>query len=225
MRELVSRGCRVKALVRDASHLPDEWRQSDRVEVVEAYVLDLKLADWQALLQECAVVVSCLGHNLSLRGIFAPPWRLVTESVRRVCTAAREMHREQPIRFLLMNSAGVQHRGQAEPLSFSEKLVLGLIRLLVPPHADNEQAAEYLRAKVGESYPHVQWCVVRPDSLTNDESPDTYEVFTSPQRSALFNPGKTSRANVARFLADLITQNETWQSWRGQMPVVYNRET
>lgn len=49
VRELVSRDCPVKAVVRDATGLPDESRQSDLVEIVEASVLDLKLADWQGM--------------------------------------------------------------------------------------------------------------------------------------------------------------------------------
>ncbi len=32
-------------------------------------------------------------------------------------------------------------------------------------------------------------------------------------RSALFNPGKVSRINVAHFMAGLITNEKTWQKW------------
>lgn len=50
-----------------------------------------------------------------------------------------------------------------------------------------------------------------------------YEVHPSPAKSAIFNPGSTSRINVAHFMADLITDEETWTRWHGQMPVVYNK--
>lgn len=48
-------------------------------------------------------------------------------------------------------------------------------------------------------------------------------MHASPTRSAVFNSGKTSRIHVAHFMADLITGDETWRRWRGQMPVIYNK--
>jgi hypothetical protein len=49
-----------------------------------------------------------------------------------------------------------------------------------------------------------------------------YELYASPTRSALFNPGKTSRVNVGCFMAKLIVENDLWNKWKGQMPVIYN---
>jgi hypothetical protein len=98
-----------------------------------------------------------------------------------------------------------------------------LIRLLVPPHADNEQAADYLRTEIGDHDPAIEWVAVRPDTLTDETAVTDYDVHPSPVRSAIFNPGKTSRINVAHFMADLITGDATWERWKGQMPVLYNR--
>lgn len=47
-------------------------------------------------------------------------------------------------------------------------------------------------------------------------------MYPSPTHSALFNAGEASRINVARFMAELITGDETWSDWSGQMPVIYN---
>ena len=33
----------------------------------------------------------------------------------------------------------------------------------------------------------------------------------------------TSRINVAHFMADLITDSDTWNRWKGKMPVIYNK--
>ena len=44
-------------------------------------------------------------------------------------------------------------------------MVLALLRLLLPPQADNEQAADYLRTQIGQKTPLFEWVVVRPDSL------------------------------------------------------------
>ncbi len=44
------------------------------------------------------------------------------------------------------------------------------------------------------------------------------------QRCALFDPGKTSRINVGHFIATLIDDHTLWNEWKGQMPVIYNKE-
>ncbi|MCG8701069.1 MAG: hypothetical protein MI922_23655, partial [Bacteroidales bacterium] len=59
----------------------------------------------------------------------------------------------------------------------------------------------------------------------NEEQVTAYEAFPSPIRSAIFNPGKTSRINVAHFMAELITHDDVWMQWKGKMPVLYNEET
>ena len=56
------------------------------------------------------------------------------------------------------------------------------------------------------------------------ESPEvsSYSLHPSPTRSAIFDAGKTSRINVAHFMAELIHDDVLWRHWRGQMPVIYN---
>ena len=66
---------------------------------------------------------------------------------------------------------------------------------------------------------------VRPDTLINEDNVTEYELYASPIRSALFNPGKTSRINVGNFMARLIVENDLWNKWKGQMPVIYNKKT
>ena len=98
-----------------------------------------------------------------------------------------------------------------------------VLRFLLPPHADNEQAADYLRSKRDSNNGLIEWAVVRPDSLIDEAQVTEYELHSSPTRSAIFDPGKTSRINVGHFMADLITNDDTWQQWQGQMPVIYNK--
>lgn len=122
-----------------------------------------------------------------------------------------------------MNTAGNSNRDLHERISFGQRCAIGLVRLLLPPHVDNEDAADYLRTKIGQDDEAIQWVVVRPDALINENQVTAYEVHPSPTRSALFNPGKTSRINVAHFMAELITDEEAWNGWKGQMPVIYNK--
>jgi len=93
---------------------------------------------------------------------------------------------------------------------------------VLPPQADNEQAAGYLKSTIGQNDKAIEWSAVRPDSLIDEDEVTAYEVYPSLMQSAISGSDKTSRINVANFMAELITNEETWRVWRGQMPVIYN---
>jgi hypothetical protein len=124
-----------------------------------------------------------------------------------------------------MNTTGNRNRDVNEPISFAQKLVIGLLRLLLPPHVDNEKAADYLRTQIGQNNKLIDWVAVRPDGLINDDKVSDYEIYPSPIRSAIFNSGKTSRINVGHFMTDLLSNNNLWNTWKGQMPVIYNKSS
>ena len=140
----------------------------------------------------------------------------------RLCAAIRANRPGRPVRFVLMNTTGVRNRDLAEPISLAQKGVIGLLRLLLPPHADNEQAAEYLRTTIGQDEPLIQWVAVRPDNLIDEAAATAYTLHPSPTRSAIFDAGRTSRINVGHFMAELISDDATWNTWQGRMPVIYN---
>lgn len=221
LRQLLDRGFEVRAIARTVENVPADLRTHSNLQVLAGNVLtfpDLELAE---AVRGCGAVASCLGHNMSLKGVFGPPRRLVTESVRRLCLAIAANPRTQPVRFVLMNTAGNRNRNLPETLSFRERLVISLVRLLVPPHSDNEQAADYLRTRC-TSDPNIQWVVVRPDTLIDKPEVTPYVAVGSPTRSPIFDPGRTSRINVAHFMADLIARDRLWAEWQGQMPVLYD---
>jgi NAD(P)-dependent dehydrogenase (short-subunit alcohol dehydrogenase family) len=223
LKHLLDRGIQVKAIVRSPDKLPEGIRNHSNLSVICASVLEL---DDNALAQHvsgCNAVASCLGHNMTFKGLFGQPRRLVTDTISRLCKAIRANNPDQPVKFVLMNTAGNSNRDLAEPVSFAQRSVISLVRLLVPPHADNENAADYLRTQVGQNDRMIEWSVVRPDSLVNADEVTEYDAHASPTRSAIFDPGKTSRINVAHFMADLITNHDTWNKWMGKMPVLYNR--
>ncbi len=224
LEQLLDRGCQVKAIVRSADRLPASAKGHEQLSVVTASLLDLSDAEMAEHAQDCDAVASCLGHNLTWKGIFGHPRRLVTDAARRLCQAIQANQPEQPVKYVLMNTAGNSNRDLSEPISFGQQIVIGLLRLLLPPHVDNEQAADYLRTQIGQNNPKVEWAAVRPDNLIDEETVTDYELHTSPTRSAIFKPGKTSRINVAHFMAELITDEAVWNEWKGQMPVIYNRE-
>jgi nucleoside-diphosphate-sugar epimerase len=221
--QLCNRGQNVRVIVRSPNKLHENLRNLDNLSTIHANVLDLSDAEMAHQVKGCDAVASCLGHNISFKGIYGYPRRLVTEATRRLCHAIKVNNSDKPTKFVLMNTAGNSNRDLYEPISFSQQCVMGLIRLLLPPHVDNEEAADYLRTKIGQNNAAIEWAAVRPDNLIDEDRVSEYEVYASPIRSAIFDAGVTSRINVAHFMADLITDDDTWNKWKGQMPVIYNK--
>jgi nucleoside-diphosphate-sugar epimerase len=221
--QLCHRGQNVRVIVRSPNKLPETLRTHDNVTAIYASVLELSDVELSQHVSGCVAVASCLGHNISLKGIFGSPRRLVTDATRRLCNAVKANKSDKPTKFVLMNTAGNSNRDLHEPISFSQQCVMGLIRLLLPPHVDNEQAADYLRTKIGQNDKALEWAAIRPDNLIDEDRVTAYEVYASPIRSAIFDAGVISRINVAHFMADLITDDDTWKKWKGQMPVIYNK--
>lgn len=223
--ELLNRGQLVKVIVRSPDKLPTAVKNHDNLTVIQASVLDLSDAELAKHTKGCDAVVSCLGHNMTFKGMYGHPRKLVTDATRRISEAIQANRPEKPTKFVLMNTTGNRNRDLNEPISFTEKFVVGLLRLLLPPHSDNEQAADYLRSKIGQNDKLIEWAAVRPDNLIDEDEVTPYDVYPSPIRSAIFDAGQTSRINVGYFMAELITEDDIWQKWQGQMPVIYNKVT
>jgi nucleoside-diphosphate-sugar epimerase len=213
---------KVKVIVRSPENLPQSWKSNDQLTIIKASVLDISENEMAEHLQDCSAVASCLGHTLSWKGIYGNPRKLVTDAVNLLCNAIENNAPNKPVKFVLMNTTGNSNRDLDEPISFGQKIVIGLLRLLLPPHVDNEKAADYLRIKVGQKNKFIEWVAVRPDGLVNEDKVTEYELYPSPTRSAIFDAGKVSRINVGHFMAELITENDLWNKWKGKMPVIYS---
>ena len=175
--ELLNRGQKVRVVVISLESLPEKIKSHANLFVIEESILDMSHTDMVALVRGCNAVVSCLGHNLTLQGIYGRPRRLVTDAVYRLCNAIHENEPPEPIKFILMNTTGNRNKDLVERISFGQKCIIGLLRLVLPPHVDNEKAAEYLRTKIGQNHPQIQWVAVRPDGLINEED---CLLYTSP---------------------------------------------
>jgi len=226
VKQLLDRGERVRAIVRFPEKLPEAIRSHGKFSLITAADISrISRSEMAEYLEGCDAVISCLGHNLTLRGIFGPPFRLVADATKLICTAVEESESKKAMKYILMNTTGHRNRDLGESPSPAEKCVLGIIGLLVPPQKDNEKAAEYLRVKIGQSNRKLEWIAVRPDTLFNMDEVSDYSVYPSPVRSPVFNPGKTSRINVAHFMAELIGSEKLWKKWKGQMPVIYDSDS
>ncbi|MBK9228275.1 MAG: NAD(P)H-binding protein [Ignavibacteria bacterium] len=220
--QLLSSGQQVKIIVRSTGNIPDNWNNDDRLAIIKRNITEIGVDEMCKYVRDCTAVASCLGHNLTWKGIFGKPRKLVTDTVRVLCEAVQKNSPEKRIKFVLMNTTGNSNRDIHEPVSSAQKIVIGLLRVLLPPHSDNENAADYLRIIIGHKNSWIEWTVVRPDNLINEEKVTEYSLHKSPTRSAIFDPGKTSRINVAHFMTQLILNDNLWNKWKGQMPVIYN---
>ncbi len=81
--------------------------------------------------------------------MFGQPRRLVTDATRRLCEAIKINCPEKTVKFVLMNTTSNRNLDVDEQISFAQRCVIYLLRLLLPPHVDNEMAADYLRTEMG----------------------------------------------------------------------------
>jgi len=222
--QLLEMNQKLKLMVRSIESIPENWKNNESVVLIQASISELGEDELIDHLKDCKAVASCLGHNITWKGIYGKPRKLVKDAVENICNAIKKKNSSQtPIKFVLMNTSGNRNRDLNEAISFGEKMVVGLIRMLLPPHTDNENAADYLRTQIGQNDQDIEWAAIRPDGLINETQVSEYEIHASPVRSAIFNPGKTSRINVGHFMASLICEEELWPQWKGKMPVIYNK--
>jgi nucleoside-diphosphate-sugar epimerase len=223
VQQLLDRGESVRIIVRTEAGLPPAIRNHENLRIIRANLLDLDDAALSRHVRGCDAVASCLGHNITFKGMFGHPRRLVTDAVRKLCNAIKANKPAAPVKFVLMNTAANSNRDLDERVSFGQRCVIWLLRALLPPHADYEAAANYLRSAIGQDDKAIEWVAVRPDGLVDADAVSGYEVYASPVRSAIFAAGTTSRINVSHFMAGLIGNHSAWREWKGRMPVIYNR--
>jgi len=223
--QLLNRDQIVKIIVRSDESLPKSVKNHKNLEITQASLLDLSDSELSKQVKDIDAVASCLGHNLTFKGMFGHPRKLVTDATQRLCEAVKAINPSKSVKFVLMNTIANSNRDLDEPSSKKLKMVIGLLRLFLPPHPDNEQAADYLRVKIGQTDDTIEWVAVRPSGLTNEDTVTEYEVCASPFGDGAFDPGKITRINTGHFMAELITDSKLWNKWKGQMPVIYNKET
>lgn len=221
--QLLERGAHVRAIVRSVGRLPPGLAGRPGLELIEADVLSLTDEALSEHVRGCDAAISCLGHTVSLKGVFGPPHDLVARATERVCEAIEATRPETPVRFILMSSVSVNHPGAAEARRGAlERAFVWLVRALVPPAKDNQRAADYLHHRVGMDSPFVRWVAVRPDTLL--EGGVTAYTLHGTFVNSLFKPGRTNMANVAHFMCELASDPATWGPWSGRLPVIVNAE-
>ena len=97
---------------------------------------------------------------------------------------------------------------------------VAILRVLVPPAKDNQDAADFLMREVGTSNPYVEWVAVRPDTLI--EGDVSGYALHDQLVASLAKPDHTAMSNVAHFMCELVCDTQAWDAWQGKMPVIVN---
>jgi|WetSurMetagenome_2_1015567.scaffolds.fasta_scaffold255540_1 nucleoside-diphosphate-sugar epimerase len=220
--QLLKRLINIRIVVRESANLSAEILESPLIEIKRGNIAEFNDSEMNSLLEGSDGIVSCLGHNITIKGMFGKPRNLVSDTIRNVCKAARE-EADKKTRLILMSTTAYTNAALGEKNSLGEGIVFSILKLLLPPHRDNVKAAGYLQNEIGKEDENIEWVAVRPDTLVNQDNERAYEVFKSPLRSPVFNAGKTSRINVSHFIVELLTNDSLWREWQFKMPVVYNK--
>jgi len=220
--QLIKRQINTRIAIRIGAVLPEEIEENPLLEIVRGNINEFTDSEMSNLLRDCNAVVSCLGHNVTFKGMFGNPRYLVFDAIRSISETIKKTT-DNKIKLILMSTTAYSNTLRAETNSIGEKIILSLLKLLLPPHRDNVKAANYLIKEIGKDDEKIEWIAVRPDTLVNNDNESSYEIYESPERSPIFNAGTTSRINVSRFMTELLLNTMLWQKWQFKMPVIYNK--
>jgi putative NADH-flavin reductase len=218
VKQLLKNGIQVKAIARNTDKFKT-IETNKNLQVIQESILNVDDNKLKEILADIDITVSCLGHNISFKGIFGKPHYLVTEAIKKVIK--NDNKKDKLRKLILMNTTACLSTDHKEKFSPGEGIVMALMRFFLPPQRDNEQAVKFLNSNYKRNN-KFEWIAVRPDMLVNEDPVTQYELFESPQRSPVFNAGKTSRINVANFMMKLVKDEELWNTWKYKMPVIYN---
>eukprot|EP01023_Acetabularia_acetabulum_P046587 TRINITY_DN4822_c0_g2_i3.p2 TRINITY_DN4822_c0_g2~~TRINITY_DN4822_c0_g2_i3.p2 ORF type:complete len:242 (+),score=37.41 TRINITY_DN4822_c0_g2_i3:1019-1744(+) len=221
LEQLLERRIEARAIVRSVDRLPEKIRNDPKLSVIVGSVLDLKPEDMVRHVTGCDFVVCCLGHNFSLMGVYGPPYRLVKEASNMLCTAIQTIQPEKPIKFIQLSTSGVKNPDGSEKRSWMEDWFIYMISVLIPPFADSVASADYVSQNIGTDDKFIEWCCVRPDFFVTGEV-CKYSIDASP--SSIFKPGQTTIANSGHFICELVEKADTWNKWKGKMPVIMDEQ-
>lgn len=246
--QLLSQNHKVRAIVRSPTSLPDNISSNANLTVIQGSLLDMSQDELVNHIRGCDAVVSTLGHNMSYKGIpllgnsryplqktsqltyrhqtgiLSPPHYLVRDACQALCTAIQTLAPTTPTKFILLNTVGVSHPSGTDSTHIRtpfESSFLSLITTLIPPQSDNTAAAEYIVKTIGLNNPYIQWCAVRPDGFIDGDVSE-YVVFEDPQHP-FYASHKVRKANIAKFVGELVGDEGVWGKWRFKMPVIENK--
>ncbi len=89
-----------------------------------------------------------------------------------------------------------------------------LLRGVLPPARDNQEAADFLHDSTGTSSSYVRWAAVRPDTLLEGDVSE-YTLHEN-LVSSLYRPNSTNRAIIAHFMREMVRSEVALDRWSGR---------
>jgi nucleoside-diphosphate-sugar epimerase len=102
VQQLVKKNIQVRIVVRDSAIIPIQILNNKSIEVIKGNINDFDISKIKDLVKDCDSVICCLGHNLSFKGIYGPPHKLVYNTVVKIIEALQSM--ELNPKFILMST-------------------------------------------------------------------------------------------------------------------------
>ncbi|KAL3943349.1 MAG: hypothetical protein SGBAC_002590 [Bacillariaceae sp.] len=211
---MLDAGHKVIAIVRSKESMLQKLKDKkydDQLTIHEASIMKMKQEDLVEATKGCNFVVSCLGHNITFKGMYVQDHKLCTDAAKRLTEAM-----PSSCKFILMGTDAVADSRVDPPRTILERLVIFMLRYLLPPQADNEGVVAYL---LGDT--SFEWVNVRPTTLTTEEEANgKYTVAETTANAPVFGDQTVSRNNVAHFMVVLMTKKDTYTKYLHKMPVV-----
>jgi uncharacterized protein YbjT (DUF2867 family) len=77
VQQLVKRKIQARIVVRKSAILPSQILDDKNIEIIKGSIDDFDIAKIKELVKDCDSVICCLGHNISFKGIYGSPRKLV----------------------------------------------------------------------------------------------------------------------------------------------------
>ncbi len=223
LKQLLDKQIETKIVIRAHSGISESHQNNKLLESIVGNISEFSPDEYSKLVADCDTVISCLGHNISFKGIFGKPRKLVTNCIKNICSAILTTKTDKT-KLILMSTTAYRNTQVKENYGVGDRAILSSLYYLLPPHRDNVDAGLYLVNTIGVDKPKIEWVMVRPDGLIDEENESEYKIHQSPNRSPIFDPGKASRINVSGFMIKLLLDEKLWNEWRYNLPVLYNAE-
>jgi nucleoside-diphosphate-sugar epimerase len=132
--QLVRKGVPSRLVARENSLIPEEILNNKNVEIVRGNITEFDNYTHTNLISDCDAIVCCLGHNITFKGIFGKPRKLVYEAIKNICYAINKKGNHK-YKIILMNTTGNVRKDETKNISLGERIILAILKTLLPPIA------------------------------------------------------------------------------------------
>ncbi len=102
VQQLMEKNIQVRIVVRESSNLPNQILDDKGIEIIKGNIDDFEITKIKDIVKDCDSVISCLGHNLSFKGLFGSPRKFVSNTVTKIAEALQSLNMNS--KFILMST-------------------------------------------------------------------------------------------------------------------------